>query len=46
MSAGAGNGQIKAAEVLEKSFAADGRVAEVINTSHRSRGKKKPMPCV
>jgi len=31
MSAGAGTGHIKAAEALEKSFAADGRVAEVIN---------------
>ena len=35
MSAGAGTGQIKAAEVLEKSFAADGRVAEVINIMMR-----------
>lgn len=31
MSAGAGTGHIKAAEALEKSFAADGRVAEVVN---------------
>jgi processive 1,2-diacylglycerol beta-glucosyltransferase len=31
MSAGVGTGHIKAAEALEKSFAADGRVAEVIN---------------
>jgi len=31
MSAGAGTGHIKAAEALELSFAADGRVAEVIN---------------
>ncbi|MGJ0490898.1 MGDG synthase family glycosyltransferase, partial [Methylobacter sp.] len=31
ISAGAGTGHIKAAEALEKSFAADGRVAEVIN---------------
>jgi processive 1,2-diacylglycerol beta-glucosyltransferase len=31
MSAGAGAGHIKAAEALEKSFAADGRVAEVAN---------------
>lgn len=31
MSAGAGTGHVKAAEALEKSFAADGRVAEVIN---------------
>jgi len=31
MSAGAGTGHIKAAEALEKSFAADGRVTEVIN---------------
>lgn len=31
MSAGAGTGHIKAAEALEKAFAADGRVAEVIN---------------
>ncbi len=31
MSAGIGTGHIKAAEALEKSFAADGRVAEVIN---------------
>ena len=31
MSAGAGTGHIKAAEALEKSFAADARVAEVIN---------------
>ena len=31
MSAGAGTGHIKAAEALEKSFAADDRVAEVIN---------------
>ena len=31
MSAGAGTGHIKAAEALEKSFAADGRVVEVIN---------------
>jgi len=31
MSVGAGTGHIKAAEALEKSFAADGRVAEVIN---------------
>ena len=31
MSAGAGTGHIKAAEALEKSFATDGRVAEVIN---------------
>ncbi len=31
MSTGAGTGHIKAAEALEKSFAADGRVAEVIN---------------
>ena len=31
MSAGAGTEHIKAAEALEKSFAADGRVAEVIN---------------
>lgn len=31
MSAGAGTGHIKAASALEKSFAADGRVAEVIN---------------
>ncbi|MGZ5056028.1 MAG: MGDG synthase family glycosyltransferase, partial [Methylobacter sp.] len=31
MSAGAGTGHIKAAEALELAFAADGRVAEVIN---------------
>jgi processive 1,2-diacylglycerol beta-glucosyltransferase len=31
MSVGAGTGHIKAAEALEKSFAADNRVAEVIN---------------
>ncbi len=31
MSAGAGTGHIKAAEALELSFAADGRVADVIN---------------
>ncbi|HSN24453.1 MAG TPA: glycosyltransferase [Methylomicrobium sp.] len=31
MSAGAGTGHIKAAEALEKSFASDSRVAEVIN---------------
>lgn len=31
MSAGAGTGHIKAAEALEKSFAADERVAEVVN---------------
>ena len=31
MSAGAGTGHIKAAEALEKSFAADDRVAQVIN---------------
>lgn len=31
MSAGAGTGHIKAASALEKSFASDGRVAEVIN---------------
>jgi processive 1,2-diacylglycerol beta-glucosyltransferase len=31
MSAGAGAGHIKAAEALEKSFAADDRVAEVVN---------------
>lgn len=31
MSTGAGTGHIKAAEALEKSFAADGRVVEVIN---------------
>ncbi len=31
MSAGIGTGHIKAAEALEKSFAADGRVAEIIN---------------
>lgn len=31
MSAGAGTGHIKAAEALELSFAADGRVAEVVN---------------
>lgn len=31
MSVGAGNGHIKAAEALEKSFAADSRVAEVFN---------------
>ncbi|MFM8333580.1 MAG: MGDG synthase family glycosyltransferase [Candidatus Methylumidiphilus sp.] len=31
MSVGAGTGHIKAAEALEKSFAADGRVAEVVN---------------
>ena len=31
MSAGAGTGHIKAAEALEKSFTADGRVSQVIN---------------
>ena len=31
MSAGAGNGHIKAAAALEKSFAADDRVVEVVN---------------
>lgn len=31
MSAGAGNGHIKAAEALEKSFSADSRVIEVVN---------------
>ena len=31
MSAGAGSGHIKAAQALEKTFAADGRVAEVVN---------------
>ena len=31
MSAGAGTGHIKAADALEKSFAADGRVAQVVN---------------
>jgi len=31
MSAGAGTGHIRAAEALELSFAADGRVAEVVN---------------
>lgn len=31
MSAGAGNGHIKAAEALEKAFAADERVTEVVN---------------
>jgi len=31
MSAGAATGHIKAAEALELSFVADGRVAEVIN---------------
>lgn len=31
MSAGIGTGHIKAAEALDKSFAADGRIAEVIN---------------
>jgi processive 1,2-diacylglycerol beta-glucosyltransferase len=31
ISAGAGNGHIKAAEALEKAFAADGRVVQVLN---------------
>lgn len=31
MSAGAGNGHVKAAEALEKTFAADARVLEVVN---------------